>query len=70
MLKSKTGGNIIGSGRNGRAWRAVTRVARSIGGNGEPVELAKVECLKSCMKETNLWVKGKDDELTTPICCN
>lgn len=46
MLKSKTGGNIIGSGRNGRAWRAVTRVARSIGGNGEPVELAKVEGLK------------------------
>lgn len=46
MLKSRTGGNIIGSGRNGRAWRAVTRVARSIGGNGEPVKSVKVHSLE------------------------
>ena len=42
VLKRRTGGKIIGSGRKGRACSAVTRVARSIGGSGEPVESVNV----------------------------
>jgi len=34
-LKRSTGGKSMGRGRKGRAWRAVMKVARSIGGNGE-----------------------------------
>jgi len=32
----------MGSGRKGLAWSAVMRVARSIGGRGEPSKSAKV----------------------------
>ena len=42
MLKRSTGGKTMGSGRKGLAWSAVTRVARSIGGRGEPARSIKV----------------------------
>jgi hypothetical protein len=34
-LKSRTGGNSMGSGWNGLACRAVIRVARMVGGKGD-----------------------------------
>lgn len=47
MLKSRTGGKIMGSGWKGRAWRAVTRVARRIGGIDDPGE--KIYWLCTCI---------------------
>jgi hypothetical protein len=36
VLNIRTGGKSMGSGWKGRACRAVMRVARSVGGRGEP----------------------------------
>jgi hypothetical protein len=38
VLKRRTGGKSIGRGWKGRAWRAVTRVARRVGGRGDSRE--------------------------------
>jgi hypothetical protein len=45
VLKTSTGGKSIGRVRKGRAWRAVIKVARSIGGRGDPGSWTLAYCI-------------------------